>query len=200
MPAFDRDLWFVLQVMSRHEKAIDTLLEYKGYDHFLPTCWVRRRWSDRVKVIQEPLFPGYVFCRSQRSLMEVVRNTPGIIRIVNCGGKPQAVPDEDVDALRRVVNSKRDICALPYFHAGQKVEVITGPLSGITGIITQIKKRDRLVLAVDVIMKSVSIEIGRAEVVALPTDLLLHPDIEPGPRAEAPRGRPTYHPAVKWHS
>lgn len=164
---FDPKLWFVLQVMSRHEKAVDIVLEQRGYEHFLPTYPARRKWSDRVKVIEEPLFPGYVFCKGQASLMDVVRSTAGIIRIVNFGGKPHPVASDEMEALQRVVQSTRDICALPYVRAGEKVEVIAGPLAGITGIITQLKKRDRLVLSVDLIMKSVSIEIDRTEVAVI---------------------------------
>ena len=160
----DTGSWFALQVLPRHEKSVDKTLEYRGYKHFLPTCRVRRRWSDRVRVVEEPLFPGYVFCRSQSNLMEIIRSSPGIIRIVAFGGRPHPVPDREIEALQQIVRGKREYSAVPYFRAGQKVQVISGPLTGISGIITQFKKRDRLVISLDVIMKSISVEIDGSEV------------------------------------
>lgn len=161
----DTGPWFALQVVPRHEKSVDKILEYRGYNHFLPTYRVRRRWSDRVSVVEEPLFPGYVFCRSQSNLMEIIRGSPGIIRIVAFGGRPHPVPDKEIEALQQIVRGKREYSAFPYLNVGQKVQVISGPLTGVSGIITQFKNRDRLVISLEVIMQSVSVEIYRSEVV-----------------------------------
>ena len=147
--------WFAIQVVPRHEKSVDKILEYS----------VRRRWSDRVKVIEEPLFPGYVFCRSQRNLVETVRGFPGMIRIVAFGGRPHPIPDKEIEALQQIVRGEREYSAGPYLSAGEKVRVVSGPLTGTIGIITQFKNRDRLVISLDVIMKSVSVEIDQSEVV-----------------------------------
>jgi len=147
---------------------VEKILGIRGYERLLPARAVSRRWSDRIKVIGQPLFPGYVFCKNQRSLMEVVRATPGIIRIVSFGGKPYAIAQEEIDALQRLVQSDRDASPVPYLRMGQKVKVITGPLAGITGMITQIKKRDRLVVSIDFIMRSVSVEIDQSELAPLP--------------------------------
>ena len=160
----DTGPWFALQVVPKHEKSVDNILEYRGYNHFLPTYRVRRRWSDRIRLVEQPLFPGYVFCKSQSNLMEVIRASPGIIRIVAFGGKPHPVPDREIEALQQIVRGKREYSAFPYLSTGQKVQVIAGPLTGIVGIITEFKNRDRLVISLDVIMKSVSVEIDQWEV------------------------------------
>src|ERR1041385_1037560 len=160
----DAEPWFALQVVPRHEKSVDKILEYRGCKHFLPTYRVRRRWSDRVSIIEEPLFHGYVFCRSQSNLMEIIRGSPGIIRIVAFGGKPHAVPDKEIEALQHIVRGKREYSAFPYLNVGQKVRVISGPFTGISGIITRFKNHYRLVVSLDVIMKSVSVEIDQSEV------------------------------------
>ena len=97
-------------------------------------------------------------------MMEMIRNFPAIIRIVSFGGKPSPVDDGEIAVLQQVVNSKRDANRFPYMTAGLKVKVISGPLGGITGVITQVKKRDRLVVSVDVIMNSVCVDIDRSEV------------------------------------
>jgi transcription antitermination factor NusG len=96
--------------------------------------------------------------------MEVIRGCAGIIRIVAFGGRPVPVPDEEIDALQQIVRGKREYSAFPYLSVGQKVQVISGPLTGISGAIMQFKNRDRLVISLDVIMKSVSVEVDQSEV------------------------------------
>lgn len=164
MPVIGSEEWFALQVIPRHEKKVATLLEHCGCEHLLPVCKTGRRWSDRIKAIDLPLFPGYVFFRTQRPLMEIVRSVPGIIRIVSFGGKPHPVPEEDIEVLKRLTGLERDIRPSSYLNVGQRVRVVAGPLLGLTGIIIGVKKRFRLVLAVDLIMKSVSAEIEQSEV------------------------------------
>lgn len=100
--------------------------------------------------------------------MEMVRATPGIIRVVAFGGKPYPVPDEEINAIFRAVESKRSMGSFPYLQTGIEVQVIAGPLLGIKGHILQIKKRDRLIIAVDLIQQAVSVDIDRSEVVPLP--------------------------------
>lgn len=95
--------------------------------------------------------------------MEVVRNTPGIIRIVGCGGKPHPVPDHEIDALQRVAQLEREVDVFPYLNVGEQAKVIAGPLSGITGIVTQFRKRSRLIISVNLIMQSVSVEVDESE-------------------------------------
>lgn len=160
----DTGPWFALQVVPRHEKSVDDMLEYRGYNHFLPTYRIRRRWSDRVRLVEQPLFPGYVFCRSKSNLMEVIRGSPGIIRIVAFGGRPHPVPDKEIEALQHIVQGKREYSAVPYWNVGQKVQVVSGPLAGICGAIMRFTNRDRLIISLDVIMKSVSVEIDQSEV------------------------------------
>jgi transcription antitermination factor NusG len=96
--------------------------------------------------------------------MEVIRGSPGIIRIVAFGGKPHPVPDKEIEALQQIIRGKREYSAFPYLNVGQKVHVISGPLTGISGTIMQFKNRDRLIISLDVVMKSVSVEIERWEV------------------------------------
>jgi transcription antitermination factor NusG len=164
MSACDGGNWYALQVVPRHEKKVESMLEYRACTHFLPTCRVTRRWSDRVKEIKQPLFPGYLFCRGHQNLMEVVRSTPAIIRIVCLGGKPVPVPNQEIEALQRLVGLKREVASAPYLNAGQKVWVVSGPLAGMSGVVVQFKTRNRLVISVDLIMKSAFVEIDDSEV------------------------------------
>ncbi len=101
--------------------------------------------------------------------MEVVRSAPGIICIVAFGGKPHPVPDNEIEALQQIVRGKREYSSFPYVNVGQKVRVISGPLTGISGTVMQFKNRDRLIISLDVIMKSVSVEIDQSEVALVQT-------------------------------
>ena len=155
--------WFALQVMPQHEHKVSTQLRYKGEEEFLPVVSTRRKWSDRCKLSERPLFPGYVFCRIRRSSFGVVLGTHGVYRIVSFGGHAHPIADEEIVGLMRVANSGREVCPVPYFSPGQKVEVTSGPLSGITGVVARLKGRDRLVVSVDLLMRSVAVDVASSE-------------------------------------
>jgi transcription antitermination factor NusG len=167
MLSIEKDLWFALQVIPRHERKVDAILQYQNYGHFLPMCRARRNWSDRIKIIEQPLFPGYVFVRSRSSNRGKICGIPGVVRIVSFGGRPCSVPDSQIEVLQRIGDAMRYICPAPYLAVGQKVQIVTGPLVGIIGIIGQLKKRGRLIVSVDLIMKSVAVEIDESEVAPL---------------------------------
>lgn len=157
--------WFVVQVAPRAEKRVAEYLTYKGYRCFLPLYKTRRNWSDRKKVLELPLFPGYVFCRLLERSAGLVLATPGTVRIIGVGGKPCPVSACEIEALQRVVSS--DVQASPYspfLKIGEKVEIKNGPLAGLVGIIINIQNQHRLVLSVDLVMKSISVDIDTFEV------------------------------------
>jgi transcriptional antiterminator RfaH len=151
--------WFAVQVTPRHEKIVATLLEFKGCVQFLPTYKAKRQWSDRTKLIEQPLCPGYVFSRFDRSEARQVLGTAGVIRIVSFGGKPCPIADEEIRVLQRVALSEISVRPHSFLKIGEKVQVKAGPLIGITGILTKFKNQERLILSVDVIMKGISLDI-----------------------------------------
>ena len=158
--------WFAVQVTPQHERKVATLLDYRGYEQFLPLYAVRRKWADRIKVIEQPLFPGYIFCRTKDTVFGLLRATPGIVRIVGVGAKPIPVPDDEIDAIQRVVQSCRDVYPYgPRLEIGQEVLVKHGPLSGIGGKLLRIKGRRRLIISVDLIMKAVAVDIEVTDVI-----------------------------------
>jgi transcription antitermination factor NusG len=160
--------WFALQVVPQHEKQVALLLEYKGYEKFLPVFLSRRKWSDRIKTIEQPLFPGYVFCRITEHSLGLVSSIPGVARIVGFRGKPANIPDDEINAVARAVQSGLDVCPYaPFAKVGDKVLVKTGPLSGLVGRLLRINNRSRLVLAVAVALKAISVDIDASEVTPL---------------------------------
>jgi transcription antitermination factor NusG len=119
----------------------------------------RRQWSDRVKVLELPLFAGYVFCRFDLKQRSSVLSTPGIRSVVSVGKSAAPIADSEILALQQIVNS--GVCAEPYsfLEVGRVVRLLDGPLSGLEGILTEIKGRARLVVSIDLLRRSVSVEV-----------------------------------------
>ena len=155
------DLWYALHVRPRFEKFVHTHLMEKGYEAFLPTYVSARRWSDRVKSITLPLFPSYVFCRFDIHARLPILVTPGVNFIVGVGKAPIPVEPEEMAGIRQVMHSGLAAQPWPYLKAGEMVEVQTGPLEGLKGMIVRTKGCDRLIVMVTLLMRSVSVEIDR---------------------------------------
>jgi transcription termination/antitermination protein NusG len=164
----DKQSWFVLQVSHQHEFAVASALEYKGYQAFVPTYLSRRLWADRTKLIERPLFAGYVFCRILETSVGRLLTIPGVNRIVGFKGKPSVVSEEEIQAIHRIIESRMEVRPYgPALAMGERVQVKTGPLAGISGILVDIRNRSHLVVSVDITMKAISVDLGTCEVVAL---------------------------------
>jgi transcription antitermination factor NusG len=157
------DAWFVLQVAPRSERRVASMLEYKGYEPLAPTYQVRRRWSDRVKTVEEPLFPGYVFVRTQGVPSGLMCSTAGVVRLLSFGGRPCPVPTAEIEAIRSLTRAGVPE-PIPYCTLGQKVTIKDGPFAGIVGIVKQIRGRTSLVVSVQLIEQSIGIDVSEFQV------------------------------------
>jgi transcription antitermination factor NusG len=166
--------WFALHVRSRYEKTVAGILRGKGYEWFLPTYKCRRRWSDRVKETELPLFPGYLFCRFNLQERLPILKTPGLISIVGIARTPIAVDEAEITALRTVVDSGVPRQPWPYLQLGQKVRIEYGALRGVEGILMDFKGQHRIVLSVTLLQRSVSAEIDSAWVTPLQKHEQIH--------------------------
>jgi transcription antitermination factor NusG len=160
--------WFAVQVAPRSEQRVVQHLEYKGYEAFLPTYRSKRRWKDRIKVLELPLFPNYVFCRTLSGSTGMVLTIPGAIRMVGIAGRPSVIPDDEIEAIQRISSSGRPAAPHPYICAGKKVLIAAGPLAGIVGILSQIRNDFRLLVTVELLMRSISVELGISDVILAP--------------------------------
>ena len=153
--------WQAIRTRSKHEKIAATGLASKGYEQFVPYYRSRRRWSDRTIVLDQPLFPGYVFCRFDPARRLPIVTTPGVISIVGFGEKPALVPDDEVCALKKVTVSGLGVetCVSP--KTGERVRISAGVLQGLQGILLRQKSDWRLVVSVDLLQRAVSVEIDR---------------------------------------
>jgi transcription antitermination factor NusG len=156
--------WYAVRVRSRHERLVATALEGKGYEQFLPLYRSRRRWADRVKEVDLPLFAGYVFARFDHQQRLPVLKTPGVVHIVGMGAVPAPVAEAEIAAVQAVLASGLPAVPWPFLAAGKRVLVEKGPLEGLEGILLEIKNRHRIVVSVSLLQRSVSVEIDRTSV------------------------------------
>jgi len=154
--------WFAVRTAAGHEKAVATHLQAKGFEEFLPVYRSKRQWCDRIKTLELSLFPGYLFCRFDFNHRLPILITPGVKLIVGYGKLPTPVSDAEIAALRRVIASGAAAEPHDYLSVGQRVRVREGSLAGIEGLLLQVKNSCRIVLSVELLRRSVSVEIDRA--------------------------------------
>jgi transcription antitermination factor NusG len=149
--------WHALRVRPRYEKIAGEILKAKGYEEFVPLHRVRRAWSDRIAELDLPLFPGYVFCHFDIEDRRVpIMSTPGVLQLVG------VAEDSEIAAVRQVIASGLAAEPCHYLPIGSRVQVHTGALSGLEGILLQVKKNYQLVISVSLLQRSVAVEIDSA--------------------------------------
>ena len=151
--------WYALQVRSRKEGYIASQIQGQGFECLLPTYKSIRKWSDRVKELEQPLFPGYLFCRFDLQNRRAVVTTPGVLQIVGFGRTATAVAEEEIRALQLAVSSETPKQPWPYLEVGQRVQVVYGNLTGLEGILVNVKGNHRVVLSVTLLQRSVALEV-----------------------------------------
>jgi transcription termination/antitermination protein NusG len=154
--------WYAVRVRSNFERTVSTVLGHKGVEQFLPTYRSRRIWTDRVKTMDLPLFPGYVFCRIPLDERNRVVTTEGVVGLVGAGRQPLPVTESEIEAIRRIVQSQSPSEPWPFLKIGQKVRINYGSLAGLEGILIRVKTSWRLVVSVTLLERSVAVEIDAA--------------------------------------
>ena len=151
--------WCAVQVTPRHEVIVSAILRTKGYEEFLPLYRVRRQWSDRRKELEVPLFTGYVFCRLNSGIPWSIITTPGVLRIVGTRKEIAVIDNQEIEAIQFVLKAGVKIEPCAYAKIGDRMRITSGTLNGLEGIVTSYKNQQRLVLSVDLIQSSVSVEV-----------------------------------------
>ena len=159
--------WYALRTKSRHEKVVRERLDREGVETLLPTMKRLSRWKDRKKEIEVPLFPGYCFVRFSLQRKLSVLKIIGVVDIVGCGHRPEAIPDEEILALKAVTTSFLKYDAHPYLKEGMVVEVVGGILKGVRGILLPKRKGHRLAIGIRLIQRAVAVEIDAMDVVPI---------------------------------
>ena len=166
---FSNSSWYALYTRHQHEKIVDQILTNKGFSTFLPLYATTHSWKDRTKSLQLPLFPCYVFLKGGIERRLQILTTPGLYGLVSSAGQPATIPDIEIEAIRRVVESGTRVEAHPYLRCGNWVRVKNGPLTGIEGILVRKKNISRLVLSVEILGTAAAIEVAAFQVEAINT-------------------------------
>lgn len=164
MERLEQPYWYALHTRSRHEKVVRDQLSAKGITNLLPLWHKRSIWKDRVKMIDVPLFSGYIFGHfALKSKLEVLQ-TVGVVRIVGLNGQAVPVPEEQIRAVKTMVEKRLHYDPHPFLQEGMRVRVKHGVLKGAEGVLVAKKQHYRLVISVDLIQKSVAVDIDSADV------------------------------------
>lgn len=156
--------WLALYTRYRHEKTVAEQISERGLETFLPLHKTAHRWKDRVKKLFLPLFPNYVFVLTTPAQRGAVLSTPGVYDFVRLSGVPAQIPNEEIEAIRQVVERGLDAEPHPFLKTGDRVRVKAGPLEGLEGILVRKKNFYRLVLSVELLVKSISVEVEVTDV------------------------------------
>jgi transcription antitermination factor NusG len=158
--------WYVLYTCVHHEKKVADQITRRNFSCFLPVYRSVRRWKDRRKQLEFALFPGYVFvCMSLQHKLRVL-DVPGVVNLVSFNGKPAPLPAEEIENLRDRLSRDLKVEPHPYLRTGRRVRVRSGALEGLEGIVVRRKESCRIVFSIDLIQRSLAIEVDEADLEA----------------------------------
>jgi transcription antitermination factor NusG len=157
--------WFAVETKHRFERKVAAQLAQKGFSVFLPMLTEYHRWTDRLKAITVPLFPGYAFVHldQSRDSCRAVLHTTGLIRFVSFGGVAASVPRKQVEDLQLLIRQRSSLSFHPFLQVGERVRIRGGCLDGLEGILEQ-RGKDKLVISIQSIQRSLAIEVQGYEV------------------------------------
>ena len=155
--------WVAVYTVTRHEKVVARQLEERRIETFLPLYRSLHRWKDRKKEVELALFPGYVFVRILTSNKLPVLQVPGVVSIVTFNGELAALPETEINALRNGLENRLWAEPCPYLKVGKRVRVVRGPMAGAEGTLSRKKDKYRFVISVDVLMRSVALEVDASD-------------------------------------
>ncbi|MEO0226355.1 MAG: UpxY family transcription antiterminator [candidate division WOR-3 bacterium] len=159
--------WFAVYTLNRHERRVEQQLRSIGVDTFLPEInVVSGRW-DRHKIIQKPLFPGYLFVNiipEPQAFLKILKR-PSVCYILGINGQPIPIPSEEIESIKILLANNRDLCHYPFLKKGDRVRVVSGALKGAVGfLISNTSKKRRLVVSIELMRRSVVAELFEEEV------------------------------------
>jgi transcription antitermination factor NusG len=154
--------WYAVRVRPRYEKRVAVSLESKGIHTLLPLYVSRRRWCDRVKQIELPLFDGYLFCQTNPEVRLPVLVTPGVIHFVGSGNTPIPIDQHEIEELQTLVRAGSAALPWPFMREGDRVRVEEGPLRNLEGILVHNDGTDQVVISVTLLQRSVAVRVDRA--------------------------------------
>ncbi|MEP7354362.1 MAG: transcription termination/antitermination NusG family protein [Acidobacteriota bacterium] len=160
----DSAQWYAIRVRSRSEKSVAAYLESHGLEVCSAVCRQRRAWSDRIQVVELPLFPGYIFARFGQLRRREILTAPGAAGIVGFGATDCPVDDREIASLQTMLKSGVELQRVPFLAVGARIRVRSGPFREAVGVLEQFKAGHRLVVSVSLLQRSVAVEMDEAMV------------------------------------
>jgi transcription antitermination factor NusG len=151
--------WYAIYTKPRHEKKVHAQLNEKEIQTFLPLITRKRQWKDRKKTVEMPLFSSYLFVEFDYKYRFDVLETDGVVKIINFNGVPAVVPEWQIESLKQMLTFPKTLQLENFIRPGEIVEVIEGPMLGMRGTVVNRKNSNRLVISIEGIMQSVSVEV-----------------------------------------
>jgi len=168
VPGVLKSDWYAVYTRANHEKRVRDQLEQRSFESFLPLYQSLRRWKDRRVRLDLPLFPGYLFARLPLSARVRLLEVPGVVRLIGFNGQPHPIAEAEIDFLRTGLSEGMKIEPHPYLKAGSRVRIKSGPLAGAEGVLIRKKNVHRVVLTIDVIARSATVEVDILNVERVP--------------------------------
>ena len=159
--------WYAVHVKSRHEFQVYEKLTGAGINTFLPTIKRLSKWNDRNKLISFPLFPGYLFVyihNNHNTRITILKNKSVVSILGTKTGEPEAVPEEQINSLMKIIDAGMNLDYYPYLQEGQRIRIKRGPLSGVEGLLVEKTGQHKLVMSVDILKQSTSVTIQASDV------------------------------------
>jgi transcription antitermination factor NusG len=154
--------WYACYTRARHEKRVDEQLSQRGFETYVPLLAQERQWSDRRKVVELPIFPGYVFSRFPLSALHEVLTVPGLATVIRHNGVPSPIRDSDLENVRRFVAALAETGQVPEprpLAPGEAVRVMHGPFAGVEGVVVERRGRRRVLVGLQTIGQGMEIDI-----------------------------------------
>jgi len=161
--------WYALHTRSNFEQRVAAELSAKDIESFLPAYQEVHQWTQRKKLVNLPLFPGYLFASFENSsaIRLAVLRTAGVVRILSSGAKLEPVPQEELETLRRIVQSRQRYDEHPFLRTGIRVRIRRGVLKGLEGTLSHLKNKTRVVTSITLLCRSIAVEVDAQDLEAI---------------------------------
>ena len=161
-PATEHLPWYAIYTWARHEKKVAQHFEQRGISYFLPLYTSIHKWNKKSATVSTPLFPGYVFVQASQHRRHQTLSVPGVVHFVGTAKAPSEIPGEEMELLQKAIRTGYKVEPHPYLAPGNRVRIASGPMCGVTGIIQRTSAGCRIIISVDMIMRSVAVEVDAA--------------------------------------